>query len=139
MEEGFTILIADRNPHVRELLKREMVAEGYRVRLAENGRHVLKLFFDSDPFDLLILDPDLPDIDTSNLLLRLADRIPALPTVIHSFHSDYTVPADISGTVACVEKGERSIETLKQVITNFMNKSVLGEERISKNTEMAKH
>ena len=130
MREGFTILIADRNPHVRELLKREIAAEGYHVRLAENGREVLKWSYDSGPIDLLILDPDLPDIDASALLSRLADRIPALPIVIHTFRSDYTVPSGISGTVAYVEKGGSSIENLKQVIANFLNKADLADEHI---------
>ena len=138
MREGFTILIADRNPHVRELLKREMVAEGYRVRLAENGRDVLKWSYDSIPLDLLILDPDLPDIDESALLSQLADRIPALPMVIHTFLSDYTVPSGISRTVTYVEKGGSSIENLKQVIANFLNSADLVDEHISKKAEPAK-
>jgi len=121
-KEEFTLLIADRNPHIRELLKREMVAEGYRVRLAENGRDVLKWSYDSDPLDFLILDPDLPDIDESALFARLADRIPALPMVIHTLRSDYTVPKRVSGTVAFVEKGGGSVEKLKQVVANFLNK-----------------
>ncbi|MBW1698878.1 MAG: response regulator [Deltaproteobacteria bacterium] len=125
MREGFTILIADRNPHVRELLKREMIAEGYKVRLAENGRDVLKWSYDSSPLDLLILDPDLPDIDESALFARLADRIPALPMVIHTFFSDFDVPSSTSGTVAYVEKGGSSIENLKQVVTKFLNKADL--------------
>ena len=138
MREGFTILIADRNPHVRELLKREIVAEGYHVRLAENGREVLKWSYDSDPIDLLILDPDLPDIDESALLSHLADRIPALPMVIHTFLSDYTVSSGISRTVTYVEKREGSIENLKQVIADFLNKADRAEEHILKETEPAK-
>ena len=138
MREGFTILIADRNPHVRELLKREIVAEGYHVRLAENGREVLKWSYDSDPIDLLILDPDLPDIDESALLSHLADRIPALPMVIHTFLSDYTVPSGMSETVVYVEKGGGSIENLKQVIANFLNSAHLADGHISKKTESAK-
>ena len=125
MREGFTILIADRNPHVRELLKREMVAEGYRVRLAENGRDVLKWSYDSGPIDLLILDPDLPDIDESTLFARLADRIPTLPMVIHTLLSDYTTSKSISGTVAFVEKSGNSMEKLKQVVADFRNKADL--------------
>lgn len=124
MRDGITILIADRNPHVRELLKREIIAEGYRVQLARNGREVLNWSYDSGRIDLLILDPDLPDIDASNLLSRLAERIPALPMIIHTFFSDYTVPADISEIVASIEKGESSIEYLKQVVANFVNKSI---------------
>ena len=125
MEENFTILIADRNLHVRNLLKREMVAEGYRVRLAENGRDVLKWSYDSSPLDLLILDPDLPDIDESALFARLADRIPTLPMVIHTLLSDYTTSKRISGTVAFVEKSGSSMENLKQVVADFRNKADL--------------
>ena len=132
MEKKFTILIADRNLHVRNLLKREMVAEGYGVTLAENGRDVLKWSYDSSPLDLLILDPDLPDIDESALFARLADRIPALPIIIHTLRSDYTSPERISGTVAFVEKGGSSVEKLKQVVANFLNKSGLAEEQESK-------
>jgi len=133
MREEFTILIADRNPHVRELLKREMITEGYKVLLAENGRDVLKWSYDSDALDLLILDPDLPDIGESALFSQLADRIPALPMVIHTFHSDYASPDMISGTVvAFVEKGGNSIKSLKQVIANFLNKAGLTNVYISK-------
>jgi len=138
MEEKFTILIADRNLHVRNFLKREMVAEGYRVRLAENGRNVLKWSYDSGPLDLLILDPDLPDIDESALFARLADRIPALPMVIHTLLLDYTPPKRISGTVAFVEKSGNSMERLKQVVADFRNKAGLTGEDISKKTEQAK-
>ena len=138
MKEKFIILIADRNLHVRNLLKREMVAEGYGVRLAENGRDVLKWSYDSIPLDLLILDPDLPDIDESALFAQLADRIPALPMVIHTLLSDYTTPMRITGTVAFVEKRGSSIERLKQVVADFRNKADLTNVYISKKTEPAK-
>ena len=123
MKESFTILIADRNPHVREYLNREMAAEGYRVRLAENGRQVLKCSYDPEPLDLLILDPDLPDVDANTLVTRLADRIPALPMVIHTFLSDYNVPAINSGDIEFVEKQGSSIECLKQIVARLLFRS----------------
>lgn len=48
-ENKFTILIADRNSNVREFLKREMMTEGYRVRLAKDSREVLKWAFSQAP------------------------------------------------------------------------------------------
>ena len=89
MKEGFTILIADRNPHVRDFLRREMVSEGYRVRLARNGQEVLKSVLDDEPPDLLILDLDLPDVSDMTLLQRVQERIPTLPIVIHTFFTEY--------------------------------------------------
>ncbi|MBW1738006.1 MAG: response regulator [Deltaproteobacteria bacterium] len=75
MAKKFTILIADRNRNVREFLKREMIAEGYRVRLAKNGQEVLKLAYQHGPLDLLILDMDLPDAIEIPVLEVLGDRI----------------------------------------------------------------
>ena len=45
MARQFTILISDRNRNVREFLKREMMGEAYRVRLAKSWREVLGYFF----------------------------------------------------------------------------------------------
>ena len=89
MHKMFTILIADRNPHVRKLLERELRAEGYQVRLAENAREVFKWTFHHEPLHLIILDPDLPDAADVSILEKLLDRIPALPVVVHTYPSDY--------------------------------------------------
>ncbi len=56
MEKTYKILIADRNSHVREFIRREMLAEGYSVQLAENGREVLKWAYHRESADLLILE-----------------------------------------------------------------------------------
>jgi len=123
MEDRFTILIADRNPHVREYLKREMAAEGYSIRLAENGKEVLKWSYDPEPLDLLILDPDLPDADGVALFARLSNRVPALPMVIHTFLSDFTPPATGVGDIAFVEKQGGSIESLKRIVERLLTRS----------------
>ena len=89
MKDQFTILIADRNSHVRKFLQREMTAAGYRVRLAESAGEVLKCAFRHEPLDLVILDPDLPGAEDTSLLQHLFDRIPALPVVVHSYSAEY--------------------------------------------------
>jgi len=123
MREGFTILIADRNPHVRELLKREMSAEGYGVRVAQNGHQVLKWSYDASPLDLLIMDPDLPDMDSTVLIERLKNRIPTLPMIIHAFVSDYPRHPEGSDAVVFLEKEGSSIESLKQIVERLLTRS----------------
>ncbi len=116
MKKNFTILIADRNPHVRMFLQREMTAAGYRVRLADTGREVLKRAFQGEPLDLIILDPDLPDADEAHVLEHLLDRIPVLPVVVHTYALEY---GDVSKDRDClffVEKRGSSVERLKQVV-----------------------
>ena len=113
------ILIADRNPHVRRFLKRELEAEGYRIRLAESGIEVLKWAFHPDPLDLIILDPDLPDTGAGQLIEKLKDRIPPLKVVIHAFLSDYAAPHDTLSADAFIEKGGNSSEALKKVLLDL--------------------
>jgi len=123
VEEKFTILIADRNPHIREFLKREMMAEGYQVRLARNAREVLRWVYHPDPLHLLILDPDLPDAGEVPVLEKLSDRIPTLPVVVHTFLSDYVHYPPLVSTDMFVEKEGTSIEGLKKVIDKILRKA----------------
>jgi len=123
LEKKIKILIADRNSNVREFLRREMLAEGYSVELAENGREVLKWAYHREPADLLILDPDLPDAEESLLLKKLKQRIPYLPVVFHTFFPDYLSASKIVHPTEFVEKGGNSIEKLKKVVMEILNKS----------------
>jgi len=125
VKKEFNILIVDRNPHVREFLKREMTADGYRVRLAENGRQLIKWTFHSENVDLLIVDPDLPDVDVPSLFVKLQNRIPSLPVVVHTFLSDYSEHSDVLRNFPFVEKKGSSIEHLKKVVFDILHKSDL--------------
>ena len=116
MKQEFTILIADRNPHVRMFLQREMTAAGYLVRLADTGREVLKRAFQGEPLDLIILDPDLPDADEAHVLEHLLDRIPVLPVVVHTYPPDHGSDSRDINDVIFVEKKGSSVERLKQVV-----------------------
>jgi DNA-binding NtrC family response regulator len=122
MKAQLTLLIADRNSRVRKLLQREMTAEGYQVRLAQNGREVIKGAYAYEPLDLIILDPDLPDSDALYLLKQLQDRIPKLPIVVHAFASDYCDQMTTSSDVVFVEKCGDSVERLKKVINDLLRK-----------------
>ena len=122
-EKTFTLLIADKNPNVRKYLQREMTAEGYRIRLAESGRDALKWTYAHDALDLIILDPDLPDIANCGVLKSMQNRVPQLPIVVHTFMSVYTdCPQAPCGNVF-VEKQGNSIEGLKKVIANSLTLS----------------
>jgi len=123
MKKEFNLLIADRNPHVRKFLRREMTAEGYQVRLAKSAREVLNRVYSSEPFDLIILDPDLSDASEVNLFERLEDRIPALPIVIHGFLVDYQESSTVNRSATFVPKQGNSSETLKKVVYELLLQS----------------
>lgn len=120
MKTNFTLLIADRNPHVRKFLQREMTAAGYRVQLADTAHEVIKRVFSREPLDLVILDPDLPAADESHMLQHLLNRVPALPVVVHTYASEYgDVSKDRDG-LFFVEKRGSSVERLKQVVYEIL-------------------
>ena len=122
MEKEFKILVADRNQHVREFLKRELMAEGYGVRLAKNVQEVLKKVYHTETLDLLILDPDLPGTDKLSLLKKLQNRIPALPVVVHTYLTDYNDYTNELSKLAFVEKSGSSVESLKKMVHEILRK-----------------
>ncbi|MBU1161260.1 MAG: response regulator [Proteobacteria bacterium] len=125
MMKRYNLLIADRNPHIRNFLKREMQADGYNVQLAKNGREVLSLIYSPMPIDLLIIDLDLPGANELNLLKCLEDRIPVLPFVIHSDLFDYLESTSHISKAAFVPKHGSSSETLKDVVLNLLKESCI--------------
>jgi DNA-binding NtrC family response regulator len=123
LQDPFTILIADRNPNVRELLKRELVAEGYSVQLARSSREVLSCMNDaSRKPDLLIVDPDLPDIDEIPLLEVMSARAPGLPVIVHTFLADYIHHSGVLRTAAVVEKDGKHVDRLKNIVHDLLRK-----------------
>ncbi|MGQ9922136.1 MAG: response regulator [Desulfobacca sp.] len=82
------LLLADRNRHVREFLKRELEAEGYRVVIARSAQEILTVLAGEERFDLLILDLEVPYVVEADLFPQLQTFYPALPILIHSFQPD---------------------------------------------------
>lgn len=121
MKKDFTILIADRNPNVRGFLKRELSAEGFSIILADSAQDLLRWTFGQTPVDLVLIDPDLPDMDPETLMERLNSRIPPIPLVIHVLSEDLKETDNMNDMATYVEKGGHSIEKLKEVIHNLQS------------------
>ncbi len=115
------ILIADRNRHVRDLLRRELTAEGYQVEVAKDGREVLSRIDGDDPPQLLILDLEIPYLDEPEVWARLQDRQPPLPVVIHSFLPEYPTNLTLPFPAAFLEK-KGDTDRLKTVVAEIVGK-----------------
>jgi len=68
-------LVVDDDETVLESLKRILESEGYSVDTAEKGRQALARF-ESEFYDLVLLDIKLPDIEGTKLLEALHARFP---------------------------------------------------------------
>ncbi len=119
MRERFKILIAARNPRIRRFLEREFLAAGYGVALAENGYDLRRISRQECSLDLLILDDELPGLEEFRAAEELANRIPCLPFILHSFSTEYADPELVDAAAAFVEK-KGNIEELVQAVREVL-------------------
>ena len=122
MAKALRILIADRNRHVRELLRRELNAEGYQVEVAKDGREVLSILESHEPPHLLILDLEIPYVAELEVLARLKEHQPPLPLVIHSLLPEAAnQPSLPQGDVFLEKKGDT--DSLKAVVAQVLGQN----------------
>jgi adenylate cyclase len=84
-EDSSRLLIVDDNKVNRLLLSRSVELLGHRVALAENGRIALERLR-SEPFDLLLLDIEMPEVDGFAVLeqLKADPRLREVPVIVTS-------------------------------------------------------
>lgn len=99
-ETGARLLLADDNKVNRLLLARNLELLGHHVQKAENGRVALEMLR-SEPFDLLLLDIEMPELDGFAVLKEMAGD-PALRNVAVIVTSSLE---DIANVVRCIELG----------------------------------
>jgi adenylate cyclase len=94
------LLVADDNKVNRLLLQRSLQLQGHHVALAENGRVALEMLA-REPFDLLLLDIAMPEMDGFEVLERLAKdlRLRDLPVIVTS------AVEGMDSVVRCIECG----------------------------------
>ena len=94
------LLVADDNKVNRLLLQRSVEQQGHSVALAENGRVALELLR-RDPFDLLLLDIEMPEMDGFQVLEQLAGdlQLRDLPVIVTSSVEG------LDKVVRCIELG----------------------------------
>ena len=99
-DSGARLLVVDDNKVNRLLLARSLELQGHRAVLAENGRVALELLR-REPFDLLLLDIEMPEMDGFQVLEQLkADRqLRDLPVIVTSSVEG------IANVVRCIELG----------------------------------
>ncbi len=95
-----SILVVEDDPINRILLTTCLSQEGYTIRAAENGRQALDLL-DREPFDLLLLDLLMPEMDGFEVLewLKARPGLQHLPVIVVSAEED------MKSIAKCIEMG----------------------------------
>ncbi len=121
--DSFTILIADRNPRVRDFLQRELIAEGYQTKIAKDGREVVEMTRGDDSCELLILDPDMPHMSGLGVLETIQRLRPSLPVIIHTFATEYETHPAVQRAAGFWEKRGNNIDGFKTMVMEVLRTS----------------
>ena len=60
---SYRILVVDDEPDIREIVSILLEKNGYETRLAQNGSEAVQLVRQEGPFDLVIMDIMMPEMD----------------------------------------------------------------------------
>ena len=94
------VLVVDDNKVSRLLLARGLEQQGHRVTFAENGRQALALLH-SQPFDLVLLDVMMPEVDGEQVLAQLTQA----PDLRDSPVIMISASDEMDSVVRCIELG----------------------------------
>ena len=82
-ETAGRVLLVDDEPELRRTLRRALARYGFEVLEAENGRVALELMR-QQPFDVIVSDVRMPEMDGLQLLQRALRDFPLVPVVLMS-------------------------------------------------------
>jgi len=118
----FCVLVADRNRHVREFLRRELMLADYLVQVAKDGREVMKMTSAGNPPDLLILDLDLAYMNGLRILEELQNSGSSLPVIVHTFHTEWMRHPAVQRAAGFWEKRGNNIQGFKETVAQVLEK-----------------
>ena len=87
------ILIVDDDKEIRDIVSKLLADMGHEVVEASNGEEGLGLFLHS-PFDLVITDLNMPEVDGLTLAFSIKERSPPTPVILITGHALDAVQGD---------------------------------------------
>jgi DNA-binding NtrC family response regulator len=80
-----SVLIVDDDPGIRNMLSSVLSNEGFAVETASNGKEAVKTC-EKTPFDVALIDIELPDMKGTELLKKLKQIQPRIVMIIITGH-----------------------------------------------------
>lgn len=87
-EEGQLVLVVDDEAPIREMERRILEKQGYRVIEAPGGEQAIAALQDGRPLDLLIADLDMPGVAGEEMVRRIRTVRPDLKVLYVTAHID---------------------------------------------------
>ena len=117
------VLVVDDDDEMRILLRRTLEFDGYEVTERDRGTHVLEALRGA-PFDLIILDKEMPGLTGLDLLPMLRREFPQVPVVLVTAFGGRQIAASALrlGAASYLEKPFR-LGQLRDVIDGLISPS----------------
>jgi len=124
------VLVVEDDPHQRVLFSEELVAAGYEVITATNGKEAVERLGKETP-SIVVLDLRMPVMDGLDALGRILAQRNDLPVIIHTAYGSYRDNFQSWSADAFVTKSS-DLSELKSTL-----RRILVERGILKETEKA--
>jgi len=109
-----TVILADRNRHIRELLAREFARAGFAVKGCGLGREAALLA--ASEGEILVVDGELPDMDARRVIREVRRSRPGLPVAVYAHGEDEARPCLDEPMVFYVPKGDDPARLVSAVL-----------------------
>ncbi len=111
-----TILVAERNPHMRDFICRELARRNLLVSGAKSSDEVMAALDSPRPPDLVVLAVNTINTGSVGLLERVTAQFPKTPVVLHAFLEDLNGNPALGRVQGVVEKSGNPEELIATVI-----------------------
>lgn len=115
------ILVADDEINIQKVLSAMLQKEGYKVTTASDGKEALALF-KKEPFNLVISDLKMPEMDGITLLSEITTVEPGIPVIMITAHGT------VETAVSAIKKGAHDfilkpfdMKEIKQIVEKALN------------------
>ena len=127
-DPGFHILIVDDN-EMGLLARKQVLRElGHRVTVVSSAREAIKRFT-SEPFDLVVTDYKLPDMDGIEVIRRARAHKPEIPIVLISgFTHALGLNEASTGADVVLQKSATEVSQLIRAVNRLLRKNEPPEE-----------
>lgn len=126
----YKIFVVEDNVLYAQILKKQLVEDGYQVKMFHNGRDFLA-HLDENP-DAVTLDYTLPDMTGFDVLMKIQKRRPETHVIVISAQENITTAIDLmkNGAYDYIMKAPDTREKLSNIIKNIYKSDQLKTENI---------
>ncbi len=123
------VLVVDDDRLIRELARDTLAAEGFQVVLAASGAEALRLLSAEGPFELVLTDLSMREIDGLQLLERVKRMHPKTDVVILTAYASLETALEAMrlGAIDYLRKPVRPAEMAYCISRAFLRKQILSE------------